>query len=253
VVELTVGKRSNIRRYPKILWPAGVVYREVKNALVKPKPPYDHDGVTTVHQTHFLETPRFQRAYARAVKAGGWDYGIPYRIHQALWCSKIAQRVPGDFVELGTGRGFVMSALLEDGLSRPLHLFDTFLPNRLNDAGEQTEDDLSPHYAESFEPVKRNFAEWPNVVFHAGNLYETLPAAKLSQVAFAHIDMNHPDPEEFGVRQLWPLMPAGAVLLFDDYAFRDCERQRERIDALGSDLGFDVLTTASGQGIVIKG
>lgn len=85
----------------------------------------DEDGIISVHNSGFRDDPVFQRCYARAVKAGGWDYSIRYRVHQALWCSALAQAVEGDFVELGTGRGFIMSALMESGLTRRVHLFDT--------------------------------------------------------------------------------------------------------------------------------
>lgn len=249
-MDWTVQKDSNIRRLPKLLWPGAVIARNARQLFKKA--PYAADGVTSLHIMDFRSEPRFVQAYSRAVKAGGWDYGIPLRIHQALWCSRVAQRVSGDFVELGTGRGFVMSALLEAGLTRSVHLFDSFQSNYLADDGSQTGDEASPYYATSFEAVQANFAEWPQVHFHCGDVYDTLPAARLTQVAFVHVDMNHPNPEEFGVRTLWPLIPSGGVILFDDYAFLGCERQHERCDRLAAELGFDILTTASGQGIVIK-
>ena len=36
-----------------------------------------------------------------------------YRIHQAIWATSIAIGNEGDWVELGTGRGFTMSAVLK--------------------------------------------------------------------------------------------------------------------------------------------
>lgn len=246
-MDWAVQPKSNIRRLPKILWPAAVVARNVRALFDRPH--HQADGITTVHIPPGDQ--RFQRAYSRAVRAAGWDYKIPYRVHQALWASRLAQGVEGDFVELGTGRGFIMSALLEDGLSRPTHLFDTFLPNALDERGRQT-GEQNLYYADTFERVRDNFAEWPNVTLHRGNAYDTLPAAGLSSVAFLHVDMNHPDPEEFGIRQLWPLMPSGAVMLLDDYAFAGCERQHERHNKLARELGFDILSTPTGQGIVVK-
>lgn len=244
-----VQEYSNIRKLPKVVWPAALIARNVRDLFRKPA--FEADGITSLHLTEFKEKAEFRRAYARAVQAGGWDFNIPFRVHQALWCSRVAQKVQGVFVELGTGRGFMMSALLEDGLDRPVHLFDTFLSKWVNAEGAQDGRE-SPYYASSFEQVEANFNEWPNVRLHCGDVFETLPAAQLASVAFAHIDMNHPDPEEFGFRYLWPLMPSGGVVLFDDYAFMGCERQNERINDLATEFGFSVLTTPSGQGIVIK-
>jgi hypothetical protein len=205
--------------------------------------------MATVHHTPFDE-PRFRKAYARAVRASGWDYNIPWRVHQALWCAQVAQGTEGDFVELGTGRGFIMSALLEDGLRRRVHLFDTFSADWMNGHGRSGEP--SPYYARSFDEVRENFAEWPNALLHKGDLYERLPQTEIGSVAFLHVDLNNADAEEFGIRYLWPKMPKGAVMLLDDYAHKGFETQYERINLLTSELDFAVLTTPTGQGIVVK-
>jgi hypothetical protein len=203
------------------------------------------DGITTCHNDSFRQTDEFRTAYRRAVRASGWDYEIPYRIHQALWCAKNAVKVPGAFVELGTGRGFVMSAVLTLGIDRPVHLFDTFLPSL---PGQRP----SPHYAVDFDSVAANFSEWPNVTLHRGDLRTSLPAAPIESVAFLHVDMNNAEPEVFGVKRLWPLMPRGAVMLLDDFAYVGFEPQNEAMTALAGEFGFDILSTPTGQGIVVK-
>lgn len=208
-------------------------------------PQHSFDGITTWHNDGFRRTPEFKRAYARAVHATGWDYEIPYRIHQALWCAKNALKVPGAFVELGTGRGFVMSAVMTLGINRSVHLFDTFLPSLPR--GRQ-----SPHYAFDFDRVVHNFKEWPNVTLHRGDVRTTLPEVRLGQVAFLHVDMNNAESEIFGIRAMWPHMPTGAIMLLDDYAYAGFEAQFEAANALANELGFTVLSTPSGQGIVLK-
>jgi hypothetical protein len=60
------------------------------------------------------------------------------------------------------------------------------------------------------------------------------------------------EPEVFGIRHLWPTMPRGAVILLDDYAHVGFEPQHEALQALADEIGFDVLSTPTGQGIVIK-
>lgn len=221
------------------------IIRSVKRRLGPVVAPHRFDGITTCHNDSFRQTNEFREAYARAIRASGWDYCIPYRIHQALWCARNALNVPGAFVELGTGRGFVMSAVMTLGIERPVHLFDTFLPSLVGGAP-------SPHYAVDFDSVAANFAEWPNVTLHRGDLRETLPSARLESVAFLHVDMNNAEPEVFGVRYLWPLMPAGAMMLLDDFAYVGFEPQNEAMNALAKELGFNILSTPTGQGIVVK-
>lgn len=95
---------------------------------------YRHDGLRTAHNHSFTDTPGFRRAYGRAVQAAGWDYEIYWRVHVILWAAATAQPVPGAFVECGTGRGFMASAICEHlaWSARPFYLFDTFETNGSN-------------------------------------------------------------------------------------------------------------------------
>jgi hypothetical protein len=265
-MDLRIHKGSRIERLPRILQPPALIARNVlqlartvRGADADTLASYPHrlDGIATIHNTKFTDTPRFQRAYARAVKAAGWDYGIPFRVHQALWCSRQAQKVLGDFVELGTGRGFFMSAVMADfdgwtSQGRTLHLFDTFKSFHLDSNGMlRSENGPSPVYAISAEETRENFAEWPGVVIHEGDVVESLQNVEL-RPAFLHIDLNYAPPEIFGLRNLWPSIPSGGVVLLDDYAYRGYEKQGEAMDLLAQELGFDILTTPTGQGIIIK-
>ncbi len=254
---------SIIQRLPRIAQPVALIARNLKafagadkDAVIRPAGTVD--GITTIHNDSFIDTPRFKNAYARAVVAGGFDYGIPYRVHQALWCSRIAQKLEGDFVELGTGRGFMMSAVLADytnwaSSNRSLHLFDTFSSSFTGKDGVQSSDDEpSPFYARSVDEVRSNFSEWSRVVLHQGDLFETLPKGRLGKVAFLHVDLNYYKPEVFGIRTIWPLIPKGGVILLDDYAYNGYEQQYAAINELAEELHFDVLSTPTGQGIIIK-
>jgi hypothetical protein len=265
-MDLNVYKGSRIDRLPSVFRLPALVARNVvqlaRNVL-RPDAdalanyPHRLDGIATIHNTKFMETPRFQCAYARAVKAAGWDYGIPFRVHQALWCSRQAQKVSGDFVELGTGRGFIMSAVMADFdgwilSGRTLHLFDTFKSFHLDSGGVQrSEKGRCPAYSISVEKTRENFLEWPGVVIHEGDVIESLQKVEL-RPAFLHIDLNNAPPEIFGLRSLWPNIPPGGVVLLDDYGYRGYEKQGEAMDLLAQELGFDILTVPTGQGIIIK-
>jgi hypothetical protein len=213
------------------------------------------DQMATKHNDSFRREPVFERAYARAVQAGGWDYAVPWRVHQHLWCAEQARKVEGDIVELGTARGFFMSAVLDAwpdwaGSGRSLHLFDTFDPAPLGKKGQPTP--VARYYAESFEAVKANFAEWPRVQIYRGDVFQTLPAAPIEHIAFLHIDLNYHEPEVFGLKLLWDRVSRGGVLLLDDYAYRNREPQFEAMNEAAAELGFAILSTPTGQGIAIK-
>jgi Macrocin-O-methyltransferase (TylF) len=259
----TVHPDSKIAKLPGFLQPSAVL---VRNIVFFIRPPVDRlknyhhrlDGIATRHNDGFRKFPRFNNAYDRAVAASGWDYNIPYRIHQALWCSHQAQKVEGDFVELGTGRGFIMSAVLADYPawnqgSRALHLFDTFKSTWPDQFGRQTTaGEISGYYAESVTETMRNFSEWQGVYFYEGDVFKTLPRFQAERVAFIHIDLNFHEPEVFGLKSVWERIPRGGIVLLDDYAFHGHERQYEAMNELAAELGVDILSTPTGQGIIIK-
>jgi hypothetical protein len=253
-LDWSIHRDSRIARLPRVAQPAALLLRNLNSKnWIAPLKTYHHraDGIATRHNVDFMHEERFQKAYRRAVAASGWDYGIPFRVHQALWCSRQAQKVEGDFVELGTGRGFMMSAVLADfhnweTAQRSLHLFDIFKDDSSKKNNSQSV------YTKSVEDVVANFSEWTRVKIHHGDIFDTLSKTIIGSVAFLHIDMNRPDPEIYGLRTLWDRLSRGGVVLLDDYAYEGYEPQYKAMNDLSREIGFDILTTATGQGIIIK-
>jgi hypothetical protein len=200
----------------------------------------------------FVDDDRFRREYERAVRAAGWDYGIRWRVHTILWAAATAASVDGAFVECGTGRGFMASAIC-DYLAwndRPFYLYDTFEPTSLDQTGARSSE-ISEYYATSLEEVRENFAEWPGVSLVVGELPGTLTSDP-DRIAFLHVDLNHAPPEQGVVRHFWPRLTTGGVLVYDDYGFVEYEASRHGADELSEELGFSIFASPTGQGIVIK-
>ncbi len=213
---------------------------------------YAEDGLWTYHAHPFAQDPRFDRAYERAVRAGGDDYRIRWRVHTILWAAERAAAMEGAFVECGTGRGFMASAIcdyLEWG-ERPFYLYDTFESTPPAGHAVAVASAALPNYATGADSVRANFAVWPGVQLVVGRIPETLQ--ETGRVAFLHIDLNHPAAEEAVVRHFWPRLAPGASMVFDDYGFEGYEAQRESADSLGLELGFRVLSLPTGQGLVIR-
>lgn len=204
---------------------------------------YQEDGLTTYHAHAFLLDPRFQKARTRAAKAGGFDYMVSWRLHTILWAAARAERVPGDFVECGTARGFMASGICDylNWDTRPFFLFDTFIGANLN-----------AYYAGNPEEVRNNFLEWSGVRLVVGEVPGTLANAEIETVAFLHIDMNNAPAEEAALRYFWPKLTAGGTVIFDDYGFPGFEAGREAANNVASEFGFDILTLPTGQGMAIK-
>jgi hypothetical protein len=151
-----------------------------ETVVTLPKGSFIADGMSSTHDSSFMQDPDFLRAYARAVKAAGADWGIPWRTHIALWSADACKSASGDFVELGTGRGWMFSAILSslnwEGMSKRLFLFDTFTDSRLDliSGHALNGKDKHPRYAVSFESTEANFADWQRVRLVRGRVPESL-------------------------------------------------------------------------------
>jgi len=213
------------------------------------------DWFSTPHNKGFFDTAEFQSAYSKSVEVAGFDYRIPWRVHQALWAAQSTTNLDGDIVEVGTGRGFIMAAVADwmSGAPTPqtkgVWLCDTFEPPDSEDSKKLS---FSKYYATGPKDVIESFAPWPFVRFVVGNVYQTLPSQAPDKVSFLHLDLNDADAEVWVLGALWPRLVPGAIIILDDYANRGLEDQYRAVNTFLEGVGKTALTTAAGQGIVIR-
>lgn len=232
--------------------------------FIRRKFAFVQDQMATNQNMSALHEENFNIAYARGIQSTGNDICIRLRTHQAIWCAMIARHIDGDFVELGTGRGFTFSAILKyldffgAVQKKRVFLFDTFLPVKPDhESGRQTVPEkyqVAKAYADGIEAVRANFAEWPNVTLIEGPLPDSANSfiSAAPKIAFLHVDLNHHLPEIACLELFFPLLSDGAVILLDDYANVGRGKQWKVFSKFFNDKGLYILTTASGQGIVIN-
>ena len=186
------------------------------------------DGLWTHHGHAFIQEPDFQRAYARAVRAGGFDYGIRLRVHTLLWAARLASTVDGAFVECGTGRGFMASAICDylGWTDRPFYLYDTFEPTWPDGAGDQT-GAISPCYASSVVDVRRISRSGPASGSSLVGYRRSLPKTPRRGWPFCTSTSTMPHPSA-AVRHFWPRMPPGACSSSTTTASRDSKRAEKQ-------------------------
>jgi hypothetical protein len=107
-------------------------------------------------------------------------------------------------------------------------------------------------YVTDLNRVCANYAEWPNVEIVQGAVPGVLPTLAIGRVAFLHIDMNCAYPERAALEYFWDRLSPGAMVLFDDYAYFSLEALAEAIDAAAAQLGAEVLSLPTGQGLIVK-
>lgn len=220
---------------------------------------YKERSMATNYLTTFREDPKFRLAYLRGIKSLGVDYGLHFRIHQAIWAAETARYVRGDFVEMGVGTGFTMSAVMEyvdwwASSGKQLWLVDTFAPNLVTRNQDQSKSPIIRRdaYAYSMEETRENFRNYENVRFIKGFIPDCLDQLEADAISFIHIDLNHAEAELNGLRSVWNKLSIGGVILLDDYGFPNRLDQHDGMNQLAGELDFSILTLATGQGIAIK-
>ena len=233
------------------------------------RPNYNSDGIITSHTCNFLKKPRFISAKNISLKETGFEGEIDWRLHTALWLAKNCSTLEGDFVECGVDRGFLSRAIVSyldfNSLDKDFYLLDTFEGIPLEDLTER-EIKLSPHienknkqgndksyFNGTYENVKRSFKDFERVKIIKGKVPGTLSKIKSKKIAYISLDMNNAFPEIEAANFLWGKLVKGGAILLDDYAYSDkYAEQRIAFDKFAREKEVEILTLATGQGMIIK-
>ena len=142
-----------------------------------------------------------------------------------------------------------------DETNKRVFLFDRFRDSAVDrDTGETLDGDLryANHYASSIEKTQRNFQEWRTVELIEGDLPGSLAALGGRMLSLLHVDLNAAKPEVESVRELWPQLSNGALILLDDYGFPGHIAQFRALNDLSREIGFSIAALPTGQGLILK-
>lgn len=213
------------------------------------------DGLITYHNKSFFSDPKFHEAYLFACKFTGYDFKIPYRIHQAIWGIHSTIDIKGDIVELGTGKGFTFSSILKyfekDSAfnDKQIYLYDLF--QQPDKVGIQFKN-YEKFYSNSPDVSLKKFDEFKNVNLVIGNIFDTLKEDIHEKISFLHVDLNFAEIEIYSINILFDKLSKGAIILLDDFANAGHEEQYEKWQKFAKENNIYILNTPSGQGLFIK-
>jgi O-methyltransferase len=218
----------------------------------------------------FLEDLRFSKAMGDVSGAtGATQYdapdGIAWRLHTLVWAAHRALHVPGDFVECGVYKGdmsWVVTELVDlAAANKAYFLYDTFEgfdPRYSN----QEDFPLAPEFFRRadaeyrtpglYEAVRDRFRKKPYVNVVKGSVPDVLRVECPDIVAFLHVDMNSPGPEEGALEILFDRVSPGGTIVLDDYGWILHRAQKDAIDRFMIARRHEVLELPTGQGLVIK-
>jgi len=212
----------------------------------------------------FLRDSKFMRSLFRASETGTGAFDDrTWRAHILVWAAQNALNLDGDFVELGTFRGYFAACVAEclafEKLPRSFFLYDTFagLPD---DAIRERElpgsfyDSLQAHYREPdiYQSVVNRFKAYPNVHPIQGKVPDTLHERCPEKIAFLHVDLNSAKHEIAALEYLWNRIVTGAIIVLDDFGFAIFRSQTQAHQEFFAARGCPIAELPTGQGLVIK-
>jgi O-methyltransferase len=218
-----------------------------------------------MHSVAWMNDPKFIEAYARGMATGhnfGANLHIEWRVFLACWAARVASRLDGDFVECGVNTGIFSAAIcsyidFNRFPEKHFYLVDTFegLPlDQLSPAevaagiGGSAEDE----YFDSYDLVRRNFQEYPNVVVIKGRVPEALALVPAERIAYLCRDMNAVKPERAAIEYFWDKLVPGGMVVLDDYGFRRHVAQQESFDEFARLHDVGIFSLPTGHGLMIK-
>jgi O-methyltransferase len=221
---------------------------------------YMADGLGTLHYSPFLEDAEWSRLYDRMARDWYRDEIVDARWRMWLLTSyaRHARNLPGNYAEFGTYRGGCAWMVLSTADLQPtrrFHLFDTFsgIPDR-----ELTEDERAAGFAgrlsdTSVEYVRNLLEPWdPIPQLWPGDVFDTIPAAETSELAFVHLDLNAAAPTGHVLEHVYDRLVPGGIVLFDDYGWPAYEEQRHVIEAFLRDRPEELVALPTGQAVLTK-
>jgi len=180
------------------------------------------------------------------------EKSVIWRTYILLYFAEISSLVEGDFMELGCHTGYTASEVIRkvkfNDISKKYFLYDLF---------EWIEGDEHTHLAghdnpRMFEDVQERFAKFDFVKIIKGSVPKSFSNGFPDKIAFAHIDMNHPDPEVGALKAVLPKLSKGGAVILDDYGWWGYRAQKIALDPIIKANGLNVLELPTGQGLILK-
>lgn len=225
---------------------------------------YAQDGLYTIHNSDFIQNPRFEAAYRFGIQGGRPNIQVQWRVHVALWLAEQAILLEGDFIEFGVHTGILSGAIMTQlnfarHSDRRYYLLDTFagIPEEQISADERSVGvhTMNRKYVDGdkvYKMVQDKFTPWPNARIIRGRVPDTLDLVETEKVAFVSMDMNVAEAEIAAAEFIWPKMVPGAFMLLDDYGWQSHVNQKHAFDAFAARQQLEILTLPTGQGLLMK-
>jgi O-methyltransferase len=180
------------------------------------------------------------------------EKSIIWRTYILLFFAEYSSFAEGDYLECGVLEGSTAHTVIKkinfSSLGKEYYLFDLF---------EWEEGDIhtkfnSHNNSKLYEKVVQKFSKYPFVHVIKGSVPQSFAKKFPEKVAFAHIDMNAPDPEVGALKAILPKLNKGGAIILDDYGWWGYSAQKMAIDPILESYDVSVLELPTGQGVILK-
>jgi len=165
-----------------------------------------------------------------------------------------ALNVQGDVMEAGVFQGGT-ARLLKHAMSgaagRTLFLFDSF--EGMERVSRATDRHRAGDFADtSLEAVRKVVGSESYVDYRKGWVPQSFSGLDDRTFCFAHIDLDLYQSILDCMAFVYPRMPSGGVIVFDDYGFPSCPGARKAVDEFFATKPERPLALMTGQALVMK-
>lgn len=226
--------------------------------LIRKRITYNQDGIMTIHNTDWINEPKFKTAYEKAVKEGLYvDKNIQWRSYITCWAGEQVKELEGDYVECGVNKGFLSRILAEyinlRKTKKKLYLLDTYEGIDLTQLNKKEKTKINNElYKPIYEITKQAFKDYPNAILIKGIIPKTLKQVKTKKICYLSIDLNNARPEIETINHFWNKIVCGGIIILDDYGWLHHEEQKKAFDKFAKEKNIRILPLPTGQGIIIK-
>jgi len=175
-----------------------------------------------------------------------------WRTHLNCWFARRAMALDGDLVECACHRG-TTARIVADYVD----LADSDKTMWLYNPPE-SERSKRPHHGQPRTggdrraEVATRFTAFPNVRIVDGKLPDTLAKNAPERIAHLHLDLHDAAAELAVLEVFFDRIVIGGTIVFDDYGWLACRKQKLAEDAFLAGRGASVLELPTGQGLLIR-
>ena len=249
---------ASISRFNQIMLPHGV--SEIPHAICVPRySTYSPWKVPGFYEDVLKEInpPYYQSSWTEREGKTLVDIYRVYGLYQALLGT---ENLPGECIEIGVYKGgtaaFIGNVIKQQNSSSHLYVADTF--KGVVNANEEFDTcyvggEHSDTTIEGVRNLLNKFTRDSGYTILQGIFPESAPDYfKDLQIRFAHIDVDVYQGSIESYEYLYPLMPSGAIAIFDDFATQGIEGVTRAVHYIQKKYDVSVYHMFNGQAMVIK-